>query len=264
MSFNVWNPVSWFDGGGSGGGGSSPNPAETGGGSGADLAGKQPGFDWTSLLPPLIIGGLDYLGGKEQRGADLASAREQMAFQERMSSTAHTREVADLRMAGLNPALSANAGASSPVGASIQAENLFKGVQPAVNSALSAMSLKNETKRLTKDLETKDADIDVSKAVADRTRAEEANARRQGVLLDNEVIGAAQEAKFMRDHPNYIKIKKWLDLINPAAGAARDLGIFGGALKYFGNSAKEIPTGPYEPDINKEFLKEYIKRKRMR
>lgn len=110
-----------------------------------------------TLLGGAVSGGLDYLGGKEQREADLQSAREQMAFQERMSSTAHQREVADLKLAGLNPALSAGGqGASSPQGAKINPENLMKGFGPAISSAVdmaaTAQGIKESQSRVTSNL----------------------------------------------------------------------------------------------------------------
>lgn len=65
----------------------------------------------------------DYYARSDYNNAWSAQqAQKQMDFQERMSSTAHQREVKDLLAAGLNPILSANGGASTPSGAMASAD----------------------------------------------------------------------------------------------------------------------------------------------
>lgn len=77
----------------------------------------------------LVSGISSIFGAKKQNQQNLQIAREQMAFQERMSNTAHQREAEDLRKAGLNPILSANGGASTPSGASANMVNPYAGLE---------------------------------------------------------------------------------------------------------------------------------------
>lgn len=77
--------------------------------------------------------------------ASARAARRQMEFQERMSSTAHQREVRDLRAAGINPMIRSLGGASTPGGAMPSLESPGEG---AVGSALQARIMEAQLREI--------------------------------------------------------------------------------------------------------------------
>lgn len=152
------------------------------------------------------------------RSFNAAEAKINRDFQERLSNTAHAREIKDLRSAGLNPILSAKYGgsstpsgsvatASAPSGSSAtrQAARIEDELGPAVSTALQTRRVKQEienmraTEALTRTQQTRErAQIANIAAKTETERMEPRLRERQAELAGATTQKVIEEAKNVR------------------------------------------------------------------
>lgn len=153
------------------------------------------------------------MGAADANAQNLQIAQAQMQFQERMSNTAHAREVKDLQAAGLNPILAAHGGASSPAGASTSMTNEMAGVQQAtanaVESAAKVKGIQQAQQTVDSTVKTNDSVVAFNKervkTEAQNAKAAAANAKAAELDLKLKEAGFGANAKLAPYRP-YIDV----------------------------------------------------------
>lgn len=162
-------------------------------------------MDYLSAGATMAAGGLSYLGAREANSTNRKIARDQMAFQERMSSTAHQRAMQDMRAAGLNPILAANhGGASAPPGSSAGQQ---------VNELSGAVSSAMDTKRLAAEIDNlKQQNLNLK---SQNQQIDSQTDLNKQLLQTNALKVPALETESEIDQTPYGKAIRYLDRLNP-------------------------------------------------
>jgi hypothetical protein len=205
--------------------------------------------------------GAQVYGQQQANATNIQLAKENREWQERMSNTAHQREVADLRKAGLNPILSVNrTGATTPPGSMAQVENTAKDVSAqaiARKQMQSNLKLQSAQAGQAKALEGKaKQDValskDQQKQIAELMLQARATATREMATANNvnmQTSILAHEEKFLRENP-WARGLKYLgiDFGTIIGGLGIGAGIYGAKHQRDQNNSRK-PSDYYEEEF---------------
>lgn len=184
----------------------------------------------TGIGGGLAEGALGLIGQAQTNAANIGLQNAAENWMTQMSDTAHQREVADLKAAGLNPVLSAGgSGASTPTMAPISetsplqagAQGLSSGVQASIGTAMQVM-------KGLKDMTVSDSQIAKNVASANLDEANRSNAVKSGKEMAPWAdLGSAADDLF-QDFSKQVKgpLMDWYQR---------------SGLQNFGNSLRESP-----------------------
>lgn len=202
-------------------GGGSPSSASDAASAGTGL-GAMLGGPVGALLGNLagsVIGGL--FSSKQ--------ASDNRSFQERMSSTAHQREVSDLRAAGLNPILSATggSGSSTPSGAmaslpdmSHMGSSAFQAEQTKKMNQAQIRSMDFNIENTESDTFKKQAEKELTDQLKEKAKAETNTAKSTARIAESEAKGADVLSGLYKDGEPGDILKLWNIIRNSIGPAA--------------------------------------------
>lgn len=203
------------------------------------------GIDWGAVWGGVnAVGGI--VGGERANRANREQAREQMAFQERMSNTAAQRGRKDYEAAGLNPALAYDKGASAPSGASATMGNSLSGIGEGISNALKVreqrallrtqlegMQISNQVQRIE----------GVNKMIEQDQRSQDVNSKllaNQRSTMVNQQLGFMQPQQLRKIISENALLDSALPGAQNQADAERMLGKYGRLLPMVSGNVKSI------------------------